>query len=207
MNNLPPDERSDAELLSSMRASAKEELDFFSNKGKETRERWVVGQFLVRIPIAFKEDELESLPQRSKSKQDVRFRDAGFQVKEILDTGRRYSEVKVTYERLMAATSLAGVVGPSFTYDVPPPTTMYALVSESAASLAAQPRYANVKAEIDLLFYVTRTRASHIRRDEIDIEFLASLGWRSISCLAAERATVLFAHQHAPAFLRGHNGD
>lgn len=204
MNNFPPDERSDAELLSVMRTSAKEELDFFSNNGKEARERWVVGQFLCRLPIAFKDDELESLPQQSKT--DVRFRDAGFQVKEIPNPGtKRGSEVKATYERLVAATSLAKVIGPQFSYDNPPPTTMYVLVSEASASLAAQQKYANVKAEIDLLFYVTRTHASHIRRDEIDMENLASLGWRSISCLAGERATVLFAQQHAPAFLRDHN--
>jgi hypothetical protein len=205
MNDVPPDERSDAELLRALRVSAKEELEFFSNNRKEARERWVVGQFLGRIPIAFKAEELESLPQQSK--KDVRFRDAGFQVKEILNPGtKRGSEGKVAYERLMAAKGLAEVLGPPFTYDVPPPTTMYALVSEATATLATQPRYANVKAEIDLLFYFTRTRASHIRRDEIDMKYLASLGWRSISCLAGERATVLFAHQHAPAFLRGPNG-
>lgn len=200
MTETPSVSRSDAELLASMQESAHEELLFFSNKGKEARERWVVSQFLQRRSLPFLETELSSPHQHSKT--DVQFRDASFQVKEILNLGaKRSDEIKVNYERLMAATKLEEVIGPSFVYEVPLPTTIYALVSNEAGCLALNQKYNAITHELDLLFYVTRTRASLVRKEEIDTEHLASLGWRSISCLAGTQATVLFAQNHAPVFL------
>ena len=192
--------QSDAELLVAMRHSAHEELLFFSNKGKEGRERWVVSKFLERHQLAFVASELTSPHQQSQT--DVHFRDANFQVKEVLTPGsKRSDEVKATYERLKLATKLEEVVGPSFIYDIPPPTTIYSLVSTEAATLASDPKYQGTRGDLDLLFYVTRIAASPIREEEIDRDQLARLGWRSISCLAGAQATVLFAQSRAPTFL------
>lgn len=205
MTETPGASRSDAELLAAMRASAREELLFFSNRGKEERERWVVSHFLQHLSLDFLDTELNSPHQRSKT--DVQFRGANFQVKEILNPGsRRSDEIRSTYERLMAATTLEEVIGPPFVYDNPAPTTIYALVSDQAGQLALEGKYAALKNSLDLLFYVTRTHASPVRKEEIDIQALSSLGWRSISCLAGSQATVLFAHANAPSFLRTPNG-
>jgi hypothetical protein len=203
MSELPPPSESDTELLASMRESAHEELLFFSNKGKEARERWVLSQFLQRLDLPFLEAELNSPPQHSKI--DVKFREGSFQIKEILNPGsRRSDEIRGTYERLKIAPRLEQVVGPPFIYDVPSPTTIYSLVSDEATRLALDPKYEMAKHELDLLFYVTRTRASPILKAEIDREQLASLGWRSISCLAGKQATILYAQTHAPSFLLYH---
>ena len=193
--------QSDAEILGAMLESAYEELQFFSNKGKQGRERWVVSQFLERYQLAFVASELTSPHQQSKT--DVRFRDANFQVKEILTPGsKRSDEVKATYEGLKRAKKLVEVRTPQFAYDVPPPTSVYALVSAEAANLASEQKYRGTKVDLDLLFYVTRIAASPIRDEEIDSSQLARLGWRSISCLAGAQATVLVTQPHAPAFLR-----
>lgn len=184
-----------------MQASAHEELLFFSNRGKKEREHWVVAQFLQHRSLNFLDTELNSPHQRSKT--DVHFRDANFQVKEILNPGsRRSDEIRDNYKRLMAATKLEDVVGPLFSYDIPEPTTIYALVSGQASHLAHEEKYAASKHNLDLLFYVTRTHASLVRKEEIDFQALSLLGWRSISCLAGSQATVLFAHANAPLFLR-----
>lgn len=191
--------QSDLELLEKLRKSAREDLRFLSEGGREERERWVVSEFLALQKMEFTEEELRS-PHRY-SKVDVVFRDARFQVKEILNPGsKRYRDIKARYERLMAANSLQDIEWPMFGYDVPPVTTIYKLITDEALSLSVEKKYATEKANLDLIFYVTRTRAALIQKDEIDREFLSSIGWRSISCLAGNQALVLFAAKKAPEF-------
>lgn len=200
--NLPqPMDQSDLDLLDELRESAREDLRFLSNSGREERERWVVFEFLTRQKVEFAEDELHS--HHLHSKIDIEFRDARFQVKEILNPGvKRHRDAKTRYERLMSANSLQNIAWPMFGYDIPPITTIYSLVSAEAVSLSVSSRYRNEKTNLDLIFYVTRTHASPIQKDEIDYEHLSSIGWRSISCLAGRQAIVVFAASNAPAFLR-----
>ena len=93
---------------------------------------------------------------------------------------KRGDEIRAIYERLNEAAKLEDAIGPPLVYDVPSPTTIYSLLSDEASRLASDPRYAVTKRELDLLFYVTRTRSSLIRQEEIETEHLALLGWRSI---------------------------
>lgn len=204
MTDTPSTSRSDAELLASMQASAHDELLFFSNNGKADRDCWVVSRFLRCRSLDFLETELSYPDQHNKT--DVQFRDANFQLKEILNPGtKRGDEIKGNYNRLKAATKLEDIIGPPFSYDVPAPTTIYALVSGQAAHLALDQKYGSSKHELDLLFYVTRTNASPIRNEEINADALSLHGWRSISCLTGNQATVLFAGVNAPSFLRANN--
>src|SRR4249920_3168078 len=99
MGEPTADERA---LLAEMKRSWSENLRFYSNAGKEERERWVVAEYLTRLPVPFDPNELRSHVQ--KSKVDVEFRDARFQVKEIPDPNfRRGEEIKTTYHRVMNA--------------------------------------------------------------------------------------------------------
>jgi hypothetical protein len=133
---------------------------------------------------------------------DVRFRDANFQIKEIVTSGTMRSlEVKSDYERVKYAIEPKDIVGPQLSYDVPAPAAVYSLVESDAVKLSLQPKYALVKSQIDLLFYVTRINASPVMPAEIQESTLRGLGWRSISCLAGPQAIVLFAAEGAPDFL------
>lgn len=191
----------EADLLAEMKRSWSENLRFHSNAGKEERERWVVAEFLNHLPISFDPKELRSHAQHSKV--DVEFRDARFQVKEIPDPNfRRGDEIKTTYRRVMNAKTLQDTVGPGFVYDVPPVVSAYDLVRDTARELACSETYKDHKATLDLLCYVTRTRASVIAVQDVIPEELSWLGWRSISCLMGNRAMVLHAGSGAPAFLR-----
>jgi len=197
MNDTARIESPDDELLAAL-ASAQEGLRFISNPRKPERERWVVGEFLRLLQVTHTEDELHSKHQSSKT--DVEFQGACFQIKEILNPGAKpHAEARYEYERLKAATTQQDIIDPSFVYDVPSPTTIYALVSEEAHRHAIADE---TKAELDLLVYVTRSRAALVQQSEIDLRYLSSLGWRSISCLAGSQAKVLFASRYAPPFLR-----
>ena len=204
MDQLRSESKSEEELLDALRKSASEELRFFSNGGKQERERWVVSQFLTQLNLAFDEKELRSLDLHNKI--DVQFRDANFQVKEILTEGvMPYGKAEAKYTALKTAKNLRDIKWPSLGYNIPPITTIYNLVSTEALSLSCEPKYASIKSGLDLLFYVTRIYASLIQKEEIDCEYLSSIGWRSISCLAGDQAIVLFANSTAPAFFAIYN--
>jgi hypothetical protein len=202
MSDQPP--RTEVEFLEEMKRSWASDFRFFSNTGKEERERWVVQEFLSRRSLTFTIEEIQSHEQ--KNKVDVGFRNALFQIKEIPEPGSlRSGEIKATYRRVMEAKSVQETVGPSPAYDVPPPVNGYELVRDKAQELAHDARYLAVRGNLDLLLYVTRTRASLIQWSEINVPELSALGWRSISCLMGDHAIVLFARVDAPAFLR-HEG-
>lgn len=150
--------------------------------------------------MPFGESELHSPPQHSKV--DVKFREARFQVKEIPDPNfRRGDDSKSTYRRVMKARTLQETVEPSFGYDVPPVINGYDLVRDTACDLANRDKYRDTKTSLDLLFYVTRTRASVVQLHEVKPEELSPLGWRSVSCLMGSCALVLYASSDAPTFL------
>jgi hypothetical protein len=197
-----PDQLSsaDADLLAEMKREWTEYRWFYSNKGKEERERWVVGEFLTRLAIPFGSNELHSPPQHSRV--DVEFRDARFQVKEITSPNfRRNDEINDTHLRVMGAKTLADTIGPGFAYDVPPVVSSYDLVRDNARELALSEKYIDCKENLDLVFYVTRTRASIIQVHDINPEELSSFGWRSVSYLMGKHALVLCAAVDAPSFL------
>jgi hypothetical protein len=191
----------DREILNHLLKSAWEDVEYFSNPNKEARERWVVSQFLSVLGVEHQEEELQSLEQTNKA--DVHFRSAFFQVKELPDPNLRRGKMhKDIYKSIKSATSLEDVVLVGDVRDVPPITNMYELVLQKAVELANSESYETSKGGLDLLIYVTRTRASLISPHEIHNEAFSSLGWRSVSCVNAKQAVVLFTSRSAPDFIR-----
>lgn len=189
----------DDEVLELERRFWEREVRFFSNAGKEKRERWVVREFLKRLGVSFSESEIVSCKVHSKT--DVEFRDAYFQVKEIVTPGtRRGDEVKVLWKQAQAATRPEEVVGLSIGYDIPAPAQAYDLVVDEARRYAQSGKYDPDL--LDLLVYVTRTHTAPIRAEEISANELAATGWRSLSYLIGDEALVLYAQDKAPDFLR-----
>jgi hypothetical protein len=191
----------DREILDHLLRSAWEDVEYFSNAKKEERERWVVSEFLSVLGVEHQEEELQSLEQ--KDKVDVRFRSALFQVKELPDPDlRRGKMFKDIYNSIKVATSLDEVSLVGGIRDVPPIASMYELVLEKAGQLAKSESYEISKSGLDLLIYVTRTRASLIQLHEIHSEAFSIFGWRSVSCVNSKQAVVLFASPSAPDFIR-----
>lgn len=190
----------DSEIFNHLEISAREDVKYFSNPNKDERERWVVSEFLSVLSIDYQEAEIISLEQDNKV--DVCFRSAQFQIKELTDPNlRRGKMYKDALNSITAATSLEEVSLISDVHDLPPVSNMYELILDMASELANSEKYMDLKSEIDLLIYVTRTRASLIQSHELKREKFSSLGWRSISCVNSKQAVVLHSSQTAPKFI------
>jgi hypothetical protein len=195
-NHSPMDDR---EILDKLQKEQWELVRYFSNDNKRDRERWTVGKFLSILNVPYEDGEIVSLEQSDKT--DAVFRDAFFQVKELTDPNIRRGEIKDVYKSIKAARTLDEVRWVGEVQDVPDISNMYQLVLEMTAALSEKYE-ASKRSELDLLIYVTRTAASLIQQQEINGEAFSSLGWRSVSCLNAKQAVVLFASIKAPGFLR-----
>jgi len=189
------------EILDHLLQSAWADVEYFSNANKEVRERWVVSQFLSTLGIAHQESDLVSLEQANKA--DVKFLGAYFQVKELPDPDlRRGKMYKDAYNSIRSARTLEEVSLVGDVRSTPPVANIYQLVLGMAKELAERAGYKAVKSELDLLVYVTRTRASLIQPSELNASEFADFGWRSISCVNAKQAVVLFSSPAAPEFIR-----
>ena len=66
--------------------AVEDSIDFYSSGNKGASERWVCTEFLKNIGLHYEPAEVVS---RADDPPDVIFRKASFEVKEILDRGRR----------------------------------------------------------------------------------------------------------------------
>lgn len=192
----------DEEILQAFKEAAADDLRFYSNLGKPERERWVVSELLRQLSIPFAESELVSPDQESKV--DVLFRSANFQVKEIVDPGLQRGRVaKEAFNGLKEAKTLEEIrLPPVVVRDVTPPAQAYDLVLHKAKKLSEERRYKRAKEQIDLLFYVTRTRTALIQPHQPNAQHWREIGWRSVCCLIGKQAKVLHSTKSAPQFIR-----
>ncbi len=109
---------------------------------------------------------------------------------------------KDVYNSIKTAKTLEDISWVGDVRDVPPVSSMYELVLGRAAELAAAEPYKAQRANLDLLIYVTRTRAGLIQSSELNAGDFAELGWRSVSCVNAKQAVVLFSSPSAPKFIK-----
>ena len=183
-----------------MLKSAEDDFQYFGNANKEIREQDTVKQFLSKLDIQYSDDEIHSLEQNNKA--DIRFRDAMFQVKELTDPnfrrGKFYKDIR---NSIKIATRLDQVCLVGDVQDIPPIISIYELVFEKANELANNENYERFKNQLDLLIYVTRTRASLIQATEINIDAFSAFGWRSISCINYKQAVVFSSSSSAPSFI------
>ena len=188
---------SEKDFVESERRWWAKQAHFFSNKGKPERERWVVGEFLTHLSVSYSEDDLIAYSQDGDV--DIGFRNARFQVKELVTPGmRRGAEIKQLWKQAESATNVEDLIGYLTSYDVPAFAQAYDLICSEAAAQASK----YIPSRLDLLVYVTRTHASPIRVEEVVTDHLAAIGWRSISCLMGCKAVVLYASEAAPLELR-----
>jgi hypothetical protein len=189
------------ELLRGFKEASEAELRFYSNRGKPERERWVVKEFLNLNYIEYDENEMVSHEQCSKV--DVEFRCARFQIKEIVDPSvNRSKHAKESFNGLKDAIKLEDMRLPSaVAFDVPKVENAYQMVLEETRKLSIDSRYEGVRSNIDLLFYITRTRTSLIKVEEIIAEDWISFEWRSVCCLIGNQAIVLHSTLSSPRFL------
>jgi len=189
-------------FLEDRRRGLKESIEYFSSKNKSERERWVCVKFVENLGIAFDEIELVS---SDDDPPDVVFRNARFEIKDVLDRGRRrHTEYKVELQKALE-TSDPQVLLRQFTpKDITPLQVGDRILSELKRF---GDHYApSVRANLDLVFYVNLME--HLLEDGPmpTMTIFSPFGWRSISALLGWWSLVFFAAASAPSFLHSRVG-
>lgn len=190
----------DSDPLEDHREAIRDSVRYFSVEQKAERERYVVKAFLKRMGIAFAEEEVRSV---EKDPPDVAFRDARFEVKEIMDEGReRHREYKEKYMKALEATEVSQLFRSFIPKTLDLLETYRLVVEESLALMKKYP--ASACANLDLLFYINLLDV--MRFDDSAILNMSTIRlhpWRSVSFVLGPLAGgVLAARESAPEFLK-----
>lgn len=188
-------DKSKPKVPEDMRRTADEARKLFSNSGQTLQERTAVAGLLRVLGVAFRPDELI---KKGPEPIDVWFRQARFQVTEILDPGRRRNrEIGQLADRINNAASLHDLCTPGVVSSRPlSPTELFELIlKRSREKAGACPN-------VDLLIYVNlRARHLYPAGPLPDAVSLASTGWRSVSVIMERFALIPWAAPSAPDFL------
>lgn len=172
--------------------------DQFARAFKNWREWNVVVDFLTNLHFGVDESEVFAL---ESDPPDVIFHDARFEVKEILDSGRRrHDEVKAA--RLHAkANQGKGATAMYSAVDLTP-ADVGSLVLTELHRLDQKGYFFEGREAVDLLFYVNKLE--HWFRDGAmpPPKLFENRRWRSVSAVVdTQQSLVFFARPDAPTFL------
>lgn len=192
----------DCEFLQKLRAHAAQTRAFLSNKMKPERERSVCRAFLRSLGVSFSDSELVA---PTVEPADVAFRDARFQVRDLLRERKRGDDWRKNEKQFAEAQSIADLGQP---YSPPVPIDLKSLVPEVAAALSEKAtKYGTGCKDLDALIYVdlkdTFLEANSLVPSTAELEHQR---WRSVPLLFSPYGVVLVARTDAPAFLRGASG-
>jgi len=191
--------QTEKEYIDDLVSHASETRALFSNLNKSERERMVCRAFLRLIGVQYQEAEFENAREEPV---DVPFRDAHFQIRELLDPGRKRSDE--WKEREKEYTDTTRLIDLSTPYHAPTPVTIGELVPllTDALSDKAQ-RYGAECANVDALVYVNLRNQFFAKGGKASpLRHLKAQGWRSVSIVFLPYAQVLFASPAAPQFLK-----
>lgn len=195
---MPRKQMTNKEFLADRRQALEESIRYFSGTNKAERERWVAVEFLTNLGVNYEDTEVAS---SSIDPPDVLFRDCQFEIKEILEPGRkRHDEFKQKYEKALEAKhprDLLELYSPGdFT-----PVEIGKIVEE--ALLKYQSRYRpEVRQNMDVLFYVNYINFFQKPGPIPNPELFEPFGWRSVSVLEGWTSIILFANETASELLR-----
>lgn len=180
-----------------------ESIHFFSSANKGAIDRWACTEFLKNIGIDFQPDEV--VPQ-TDDPPDVIFRNALFEVKEILDCGRRrhdeYKDALANAQAAKTEADLHAALAKTVTPEDITPLEIGNLISAELTELVSK-KYvdAEFRGTLNLLFYVDLTRQTLKPGPMPDPAQFSMFGFRSISVLMGWGALVYCAALNAPDFL------
>lgn len=191
----------DDEYLEAQRKALAESVEFFRTGNKFKRERWVAREYLTNLGLSVAENELASPPQ---DPPDVLYRDASFEIKEILSDGRRrHQEYKEGLQKAIEATASGDLVEKMLTpRDVTVSGVCTRILKEATA--LAEKKYSHaVRRSLDLLFYVNLNDVFDLVETPFpDFNALESLGYRSVAFVMGYRSSTLVAMDAAPSFVK-----
>lgn len=186
--------------LIAARKSIEESVDFLTSvERRPERELWIANEFLTNLGLDFKANELQHV---QNDPPDVRFRDAAFETKIILDHDRLlHAEYRAALAKANAATSSQELWETATPRDL-----SYAeatsLVEKEVERFAK--KYApSTRSNLDMLFYVNLVDVY----DYVETPLPPPMRWekygfRSVALVMGALSGVLAMSSNAPAFLR-----
>lgn len=201
LNDLLDDLRDyywEEEYLKYMRDHAKKTRDLFGNKGKQKSERMVCRAFLKCAGISFTEESIKVVPV-GDDPPDVLFDSARFEVRLLLDEGRKPNE---EWKQASNAKDYEDVRRPPLSPKLIRLAELIPLVTDALKDKFEKYSKRNTRcSDLDALLYVNKLgtyfvpTSPRISNEEFDDENLGNQGWRSVSVL------VLFSPTENPDFL------
>jgi len=186
-------------MLEDIRKRLRESVEFWSPQRKSERETYIVKTFLEHLEISHSDAELQHVKD---DPPDFLFRGARFEVKEMMDEGRRrHDEYRAKLARAEAAKCLR-----ELREGYTPKDLTYQQIGEHTkaivASLASKYGPTTIR-NLDLLVYENLSEIEHDVTSPIpdSAEFRES-GWRSVSVVNGGAACVFFARSDSPTFLQ-----
>ncbi|AIO33330.1 DUF1780 domain-containing protein [Burkholderia pseudomultivorans] len=186
------------ELIAQRIEDLEDSVAYFASDNKMARERWVVDAFVRNLGLAPTADEIINIKD---DPPDVEFRGACFEIKEVLDSGRRrHDEYKQELARVRTISKAEDLLR-EFTPKDSSVGEIYGLCLEEAASLD---KYANdFMKQTDLLLYVNLRDVMYVTEQPYpDTSALIATGWRSVSFLMGRRSCCFYARPDAPDFIK-----
>ena len=174
-------------------------VGFFAAGNKGEREIWVARTFLENIHLRFSESEIVLA---NDDPPDVFFRDARFEIKEIMDPSRRrHAEYKEALEKARSATSPSQLVTEYTPKDITL-QALYDLVVANSTEYARKYSRAFCRT-LDLLYYVNLKEVTALIEQPFPyLRSLQSHPWRSVSFIMGYRSGILSASAAAPEFVK-----
>jgi len=193
----------DKELLESICRGLRKSVAFWSPESKVEREIYAVRTLLQHLGIEHDPNEIRPEPAEPP---DINFRDARFEIKEMLDEGRRrHDEYRKKLERALRATSAREVMEQYTPTDL----TFDEINGRLVEILHDTSKHyaATVINQLDLLVYANLLhRVVALDSRVPNSSSFAGYGWRSVSAVRGSMACVFFARADAPDFLRSRVG-
>lgn len=202
---------------SNTETSLRNSLNYFGNANKFDREKWVVNSLLSSLKIAVNDSDLVKADEPA----DVAYFDAMFQIKEILDQGRKrtkeFKDKLSSLERLilkkeaLARTVRSDDDDDEYSGIIDPyrPTTMSFndVISDCVDyAISLQQKYKYGIREIvrtDLVIYFNKLNRQITSSSEGTIQ---GIEFRSLSIVTNTYCSVVFAKDNSPNILRNNVG-
>lgn len=185
--------------LKSIKEGLKESVEFFGNKNKQEREKWILKEFLSYLPVQFAETDIR---ESNTEPHDVFFKSFGFQVKEILTEGRmRGKEYKEKLNSISSNTKPGDFSEQYNPIHIPLTESLPRVFSELARHRTE--KYYDNTSSIDVLVYLNLSDTTYTNEQINVSQVSAELNrWRSVSLVSNNCAAVLHCNDCGNQLLR-----
>lgn len=193
-------ELADAAVIADVIRAREAAVEFFSVANRSEREIWVAREFLENLGVAFEAKELLAV---ADDPPDVLFREARFEIKEVLDQGRRrHAEFKESLDRAREAKVVEDLFESTEARDI---TWTDAVNLIRARMPELVEKYdKSTRSSLDILFYVNLENVYGFIPAELPSnQSWSGYGFRSILMVMGKWSGILSVSDRSPSFLLG----